>query len=215
MGKTHIQTIKHIKHINKHIKPHISHYSFRRLLKELGRRFDAKEAPSAVRHQLLDARREEGESLDEFAERIQCMVQLALPTLSYRAQAPFAVDCFLRGCREKTAAAFALERQPRSFPRPCRSLNTSWIARRQYTGPDQFPSGRLGRERRLAGSPTPQKKLCPGLRWGSVPPGVTCRSWPSGLRGYLPGIFGPRQQLPVSGAVRRGTSLGTVHTVLE
>ena len=103
-------------------KPHTTHYSFRRLLKEMGRRFDAKEAPSAVRHQLLDARREEGETLDDFAERIQRMVQVALPTLSYAAQAPFAVDCFLRGCKEKTAAAIALERQPRSIPKALQIL---------------------------------------------------------------------------------------------
>ena len=116
-------------------KPHTTHYSFRRLLKEMGRRFDAKEAPSAVRHQLLDARREEGETLDDFAERIQRMVQVALPTLSYEAQAPFAVDCFLRGCKEKTAAAIALERQPRSIPKALQILKHVLDSQRAIHGP--------------------------------------------------------------------------------
>ena len=116
-------------------KPHATHFSFRRLLKELGRRFDAEEAPSAVRHQLLDARREEGETLDEFAERIQRMVQLTLPTLSYRAQAPFAVDCFLRGCREKAVAAVALERQPRSIPKALQILKHILDSQKAIHGP--------------------------------------------------------------------------------
>ena len=45
------------------------------------------------------------------------------------------------------------------FPRPCKSSSIFWIARRRYTGPDRFPSGKLGRERRPTGSPYPRPPL--------------------------------------------------------
>ena len=69
--------------------PHTTHYSFRRLLKEMSRRFDAEEAPSAVRHQLLDARREGGETLDDsYMERTISFPPGEWPPLSQSSPAP-------------------------------------------------------------------------------------------------------------------------------
>ena len=103
-------------------KPHATHYSFRRLMKVLGKRFDAKESPSAMRRQLLDARQELGESLVEFAERIQHLAQRAIPGISSQALDPLAVDCFLQGCQEKAAAVLAMERQPQTVPKALQVL---------------------------------------------------------------------------------------------
>ena len=91
-------------------------------MKELRKRFNAKEPPSAMRHQLLDARQELGESLVEFVERIQRLVQRPLPGISSQALTPFAVDCFLRGCQEKVAAVLAMERQPQTVPKALQVL---------------------------------------------------------------------------------------------
>ena len=116
-------------------KPHATRYSFRRLMKELRKRVNAKEPPSAMRHQLLDARQELGESLVEFAERIQRLVQRPLPGISSQAIAPFAVDCFLRGCQEKVAAGLAMERQPQTVPKALQILKHILDSHQAIYGP--------------------------------------------------------------------------------
>ena len=71
-------------------------------------------------------------------------------------------------------------------PRPCRYSSTFWIARRRYTGPGRFSSGKLGLERRPTGSPSPGPP--PSLRWRSVSPGVICSRF--GPSGKLAGLNG-------------------------
>ena len=143
-------------------KPHATRYSFRRLMKELRKRFDAKEPPSAMRHQLLDARQELGESLVEFAECILHLVQRALPGISSQALAPFAVDCFLRGCQEKAAAVLAMERQLQTVPKALQVLKHILDSHQAIYGPKSVSFRQLKQvaEPRLRTPPRPDAEEC-------------------------------------------------------
>ncbi|ELU13509.1 hypothetical protein CAPTEDRAFT_187037 [Capitella teleta] len=83
------------------------------LLKEkLRTRFNVVQAPAVLRKQLQDVRQGMGESLQEFASRVQQLARDAHPSLVTEAVEPMAVDAFLRGCKEKLAAYSALNREP-------------------------------------------------------------------------------------------------------
>ena len=103
-----------------------------------------------------------GESLVEFAERIQRLVQRALPGISSQALAPFAVDCFLRGCQEKAAAVLAMERQPQTVPKALQVLNHILDSHQAIYGPNSvsFPQLKQVAEPRLRTPPRPDAEEC-------------------------------------------------------
>ena len=89
--------------------------SWKKLLKEMERRFSNKEDETTARLQLSNLRQMETESLEEFAERVQFKAMDAFVGESSHTIDKICVLHFLRGISDKHAAERASESNPRLF----------------------------------------------------------------------------------------------------
>ena len=86
---------------------------YRTLRDTLEQRFGKLEHPIAARCQLLYVRQEEGESIEDFADRILTKVNKAYPGIEM--EQDLAKDAFLRGCQNRSAAYAAAEKDPETL----------------------------------------------------------------------------------------------------
>ena len=88
---------------------------YKRLVKELDRRFGEHDQLSMKRRQLLSARQTEDESLADWADRILTLVRECYRHADEAMLQAMATEAFLRGCREKHAAAATADKCPKTL----------------------------------------------------------------------------------------------------
>ena len=86
--------------------------SYRLLVKALEERYGVKELPGVARRQALSMKQEEGESVDDFADKVLNKVTEGFPEVDDEVLQSLAVDAFLRGCKDRSAAFAAAEKNP-------------------------------------------------------------------------------------------------------
>ena len=96
-------------------KPREVQDDYRTLRDTLEQRFGKLEHPTAVRRQLLYVRQEEGESIEDFADRILTKVNEAYPGTDVEMEQDLAKEAFLRGCQNRSAAYAAAEKDPETL----------------------------------------------------------------------------------------------------
>ena len=100
--------------------------NFKALAEKMNQRFGNKDLPYTIRRQLQDARQNLDESVEEFAERVQEMA-----TDGYGTTTPenvvetISVDAFLKGCTDKKAALFAMEKTPTTLDQALQFVKSS------------------------------------------------------------------------------------------
>ena len=88
--------------------------SYRRLKEALHERYSCKELPRTARRQLSTMRQEEGESYEDFADRVLVKAWEAIPDVDEGVIQAFATENFLRGCRDRSAACSVADKNPES-----------------------------------------------------------------------------------------------------
>lgn len=106
---------------------------YKRLKKTLVKRYGQKEDPRSVRKQLYYMRQEDTESLDDFADRVYRNVVDGYPGARGSIIQGVAVETFLRGCRERTAAHTAADRDPNKLSKALRYVKSA-IANQKALG---------------------------------------------------------------------------------
>ena len=86
--------------------------SYRLLVKALEERYGVKELPGVARRQALSMKQEEGESFEDFADKVLNKVTEGFPEVDDEVLQSLAVDAFLRGCKDQSAAFTAAEKDP-------------------------------------------------------------------------------------------------------
>ena len=90
-----------------------SHYKALRDL--LDQRYGMLELPSTARRQLAAMRQEEGESLEDFEDRVMLKTGEGYPGVPEETLQSLATEAFLRGCRDRNAAYATSERKPENL----------------------------------------------------------------------------------------------------
>jgi hypothetical protein len=98
---------------------------FRRLVKELEKRYGYKEHPSAIRKQLEVTRQGETEPLEDFADRIYGMVLEGYPNGDESMLQLLAADRFLQACKDDQASYMARERNPTTIRKALKYVKNS------------------------------------------------------------------------------------------
>ena len=75
-------------------------------------RFGKLEHPTSARRQLSYLRQEEGESLEDYADKVLTKVSEAYPGIDEEMEQDLAKEAFLRGCHHRSAAYAAAEKDP-------------------------------------------------------------------------------------------------------
>ncbi|ESO95981.1 hypothetical protein LOTGIDRAFT_175002 [Lottia gigantea] len=85
---------------------------YREVKKELNFRLSEKDEPVSARRELQSLRQLETESLR--AQRVQTLAMDGYTDASSKTRNQIAIECFLRGCKEKDAVQKAMEKNPKS-----------------------------------------------------------------------------------------------------
>ena len=96
-------------------KPREVQDDYRTLRDTLEQRFGKLEHPTAARRQLSYVRQEEGEWIEDFADRILTKVNEAYPGIDVEMEQDLAKEAFLRGCQNRSAAYAAAEKDPETL----------------------------------------------------------------------------------------------------
>ena len=96
-------------------KPRKVQDDYRTLRDTLEQRFGKLEHPTTARRQLSYVRQEEGESIEDFADRILTKVNEAYPGIDVEMEQDLAKEAFLRGCQNRSAAYAAAEKDPETL----------------------------------------------------------------------------------------------------
>ena len=96
-------------------KPREVQDDYRTLRDTLEQSIGKLEHPTAARHQLSYVRQEEGESIEDFADRILTKVKEAYPGIDVEMEQDLAKEAFLRGCQNRSAAYAAAEKDPETL----------------------------------------------------------------------------------------------------
>ena len=75
-------------------------------------RFGKLEHPTSARRQLSYLRQEEGESLEDYADKVLTKVSEAYPGIDEEMEQDLAKEAFLQGCHHRSAAYAAAEKDP-------------------------------------------------------------------------------------------------------
>ena len=86
--------------------------NWRQLVDKMNQRFGNKDLPYTIRRQLQDVRQNMDETLEEFAERVLEMATDGYYNAPEPVVETIAVDAFLKGCTDKKAVLFAMEKNP-------------------------------------------------------------------------------------------------------
>ena len=87
--------------------------SYKRLVKELNRRYGQKDKPNIVRKQLQHVSQGD-DRLEDFADRVYRLTLEGFPKTEERTVQAIAVETFLKGCIDKNAAWAAAEKNPKT-----------------------------------------------------------------------------------------------------
>lgn len=116
-------------------KAYQQHYGdYDTLRKEMKGRFSKKEAPMSARRQLYYTRQQEGETIEEFAQRAYFITMDGYDKYDTRVLEAIAIETFLRGCRDKDSASKAMERNPRTLNKAVKLVKTSIANQRALFG---------------------------------------------------------------------------------
>ena len=89
--------------------------NFKVLVKDLKKRFDQDKAPAVTRRQLVGLQQEEFETVELFSDRVHTMVRDGYPKAKESMVQMLASETFLSGCKDKRAAMFASEKNPKTI----------------------------------------------------------------------------------------------------
>ena len=92
-------------------RPLCEQQNFPQLCSKLHERFGKKDLPHIIRRQLQDIKQNEGESIEEFEERVRDMAVEGYPDTPDVCIQTVAVDAFLKGCNNKQAALTAMDKK--------------------------------------------------------------------------------------------------------
>ncbi|CAG2251986.1 unnamed protein product [Mytilus edulis] len=128
-------------------RSHISRYDD--LRKYMKRRFSKKEEASAARRQLQYIRQLDGETIEEYAERVHFLTMDGYYRSNNDIIDQIGTEAFLRGCQEKEAARIVIEKNPRTINESLKWIKSSlanqkaiYGARKSYSGRPQSYSQR-------------------------------------------------------------------------
>ncbi|CAG2220004.1 unnamed protein product [Mytilus edulis] len=128
-------------------RSHISRYDD--LRKYMKRRFSKKEEASAARRQLQYIRQLDGETVEEYAERVHFLTMDGYYRSNNDIIDQIGTEAFLRGCQEKEAARIVIEKNPRTINEALKWIKSSlanqkaiYGARKSYSGRPQSYSQR-------------------------------------------------------------------------
>ncbi|CAC5366980.1 unnamed protein product [Mytilus coruscus] len=113
------------------------------------RRFSKKEEASAARRQLQYIRQLDGETIEEYAERVHFLTMDGYYRSKNDIIDQIGTEAFLRGCQEKEAARIVIEKNPRTINEALKWIKSSlanqkaiYGARKSYSGRPQSYSQR-------------------------------------------------------------------------
>ncbi|CAC5374562.1 unnamed protein product [Mytilus coruscus] len=95
------------------------------LVQKLSQRFGNKDLPHTIKRQLQEVRQFVDESIEEFAERIQELATDGYLNTPENVVDTIAVDAFLKGCTDKKAALFAMEKDPNTMDQALQYVKSS------------------------------------------------------------------------------------------
>ena len=87
--------------------------SYKKLLKALEKRFGSDIRPHILRKNLFEMRQEPSEGLDDFADRVQHIVQRAYKDTSRKTISVMGAEVFLKGIRDKSSSRHAAHQKPK------------------------------------------------------------------------------------------------------
>ena len=109
-------------------------HSYKDLKKELGLRFDLREAPVAARQNLYLMKQSDDESLEAYLQRVLTAAMHGLKTSDNGTVQLLATEAFLRGCRHKEAAALVFNEAPQNIQEACQKIKTVLANRKAIFG---------------------------------------------------------------------------------
>jgi hypothetical protein len=89
--------------------------SYSKIKKKMKKRFSKKDEPSTAWRKLQYVQQKD-ESLEEFAQDMQDLVDIAYTKANSRTKKELGTEAFLKGCKDKDAASKAMEKNPKSIP---------------------------------------------------------------------------------------------------
>ncbi|CAC5410873.1 unnamed protein product [Mytilus coruscus] len=95
------------------------------LVQKLSQRFGNKDLPHTIRRQLQEVRQFVDESIEEFSERIQELATDCYLNTPENVVDTIAVDAFLKGCTDKKASLFAMEKDPNTMDQALQYVKSS------------------------------------------------------------------------------------------
>ncbi|CAC5401507.1 unnamed protein product [Mytilus coruscus] len=121
-------------------RSHISKYD--ELRKYMKRRFSKKEEASAARRQLQYIRQLDGETIEEYAERVHFLTMDGYYRSKNDIIDQIGNEAFLRGCQEKEAARIVIEKNPRTINEALKWIKSSLANQKAIYGDRKSYSGR-------------------------------------------------------------------------
>ncbi|CAC5392532.1 unnamed protein product [Mytilus coruscus] len=121
-------------------RSHISKYD--ELRKFMKRRFSTKEEASAARRQLQYIRQLDGETIEEYAERLHFLTMDRYYRSKNDTIDQIDTEAFLRGCQEKEAARIVIEKNPRTINEALKWIKSSLANQKAIYGARKSYSGR-------------------------------------------------------------------------
>jgi hypothetical protein len=98
---------------------------YKKLVKDLKRRYGNVEEVSSLRRELQIIRQIEDEPLEDFGDRVYAVTLKAYPGFTERQSQSLATDAFLRGCRDKQAVILVMEKNPANILSAVRFMRAS------------------------------------------------------------------------------------------
>ena len=100
-----------------HSLPYATRSDYKELKKALNRRYGQRDPPSYARRKAFTIKQLEQESIEDFSDRALRIVMDGFPQAPDDIVQQLAVESFLHGCKDKTAAYLTSEKKPRSLRR--------------------------------------------------------------------------------------------------
>ena len=95
-------------------------------------RFGKLEHPTSARRQLSYLRQEEGESLEDYADKVLTKVLEAYPGIDEEMEQDLAKEAFLRGCNHRSAAYAAAEKDPVTLQEALEEVQNSVVSLKAF-----------------------------------------------------------------------------------
>ena len=108
-------------------KPRTLQKHFHELRDALEQRFNRREHPIIARRQLCFLRQAEGESLEDYADRVLAKVSEAYPGVDEEIEQDLAKEAFLKGCHNHSAAYAAAEKDPSTLQDTLEEVHSSAV----------------------------------------------------------------------------------------